>query len=97
MIVFKPYLALSATDEPSKCKCLFFSRGKPVESSKDDEESDYSEIEENYHKKISKRDKSQSATNKESNKARINTSSVFKWNTSILHASKDIRMAHENK
>ena len=42
-------------------------------------------------------DKSQSATNKESKKARINTSSIFQWNTSILHSTKDIRMAHENK
>ena len=36
---------------------FFFSRGKPVESSKDDEESDYSEIEEKPHIKTSKMDK----------------------------------------
>ena len=42
-------------------------------------------------------DKSQSATNKESKKARINTSSIFQWNTSILHAVDDSHMAHENK
>ena len=64
----------------------FVSRGKPIESNKDEEESDYSEVEEKFHIKLSKTDKIQSATKKESNKARINTSSVFQWNTSSLHA-----------
>ena len=41
-------------------------------------------------------DRSKSATKKEINKARINKSSVFKWNTSILHAAKESRMTHEN-
>ena len=54
-------------------------------------------IEEKSHIKTSKTDKSQSAIKKESKKYRINTSSVFQWNTSSLHAAKDSRMAHENK
>ena len=73
----------------------FVSRGKPIDSNKHEEESDDSEIEENFHIKISNKDKIQSATNKESNKANINTSYVFQWNTSTLNASKDICMAHE--
>ena len=65
----------------------FVSGGKLIESNKYEEESDYSEVEEKSHMKISKTDKIQSATKKESNKARINTSSVFQWNTSSLHAA----------
>ena len=75
----------------------FVSGGKPIESNKNEEESDDSKIEEKSHIKISKTDKSQSETKKESNKARINTSSVFQWNTPILHASKYSHMAHTNK
>ena len=75
----------------------FFSGGKPTKSNKYEEEYDYSEIEGNSHIKISKTDKSQSATKKESNKARISTSSLFQWNTSSLHSNKDSHMAHENK
>ena len=69
--------------------------GKPIESNKYEEESDYSEIEEKSHIKISKIDKSLSVTKKESNKSRINKSSVFKWNTSSLNAAKNIRMVHD--
>ena len=42
----------------------FLSGGKPIESNKNGEESDESEIEENSHIKISKTDKIQSATKK---------------------------------
>ena len=44
-----------------------------------------------------KTDKSQSATKKESKKAMINTSSAFKWSTSISHAAKNSRTVHEKK
>ena len=69
--------------------------GKPTKSNKNEEESNDSEIEKKSHIKISKTDKIQSATKKESNKARINTSPVFQWKTSSLHADNDSRMAHE--
>ena len=72
---------------------LFVSRVKPIESNKDEEESDGSEIDEKSHIKIRNTNKSQSATKKE----RINTGSVFQWDTSISHAAKYIRMAHQQK
>ena len=59
----------------------FFSWRKPIGSNKDEEEYDYIEIDEKSHIKISNTDKSQSVTNKEMNKSRIDTSYVFKWNT----------------
>ena len=56
---------------------IFVSGSKPTESNKNEEESKNSETEEKSHIKISKLDKSQSKTKKESNKARINTGYVF--------------------
>ena len=72
----------------------FFSGGKSIERNKYEEEYHYNEIEEKFHIETRKTDKSQSATNKETNKARINTSSVFQWNTSSLHNDKDSRISH---
>ena len=70
---------------------------KPIKSNKNEGKYNDSKIEEKFHIKISKIDKSQSATRKESNKARINTSSVFQCNTPCLHSAKYSRMAHRNK
>ena len=52
-----------------------------MEINKNKEGYNDSEIEEKSHIKISKTNKIQSATNKESNKSSKNTSSIFKWNT----------------
>ena len=62
MVFLNPPLALSATDDLKKSFYPFFSRGKPIESNKDEEEYDDSAIEENYHIEISKMNKIQSAT-----------------------------------
>ena len=61
----------------------FLSGGKPVESNKNEQESNESETEETSRIKTGKMDKSQSATKKLINKARINTSYLFQCNISI--------------